>query len=264
MPFPSTICGGAKAGRLDEVVAASQALRVSVGSSSLDRRWAKAGMSRSATARPANLRLTMPSTILRRCSLAPPAASAASSNDCWRPTRATSGPASRSTLTSGMVGEAPSATRFRLLAMRPTLRAHFMDGVEQNQVLHVAVLLEQGRSERHASIDLLGRSRRRARRGGSTVGRLDQTLASQFVEESSDGSDDLFAWRLVALLKHLVDPRFVSALLDAVPYLRACVPQAVIAAGREVDDDHFSLDRLVHYVWALHPKPPGHTIPSPL
>src|SRR5919198_1897392 len=154
----------------------------------------------------------------------------------------------------------PFGSRGRLVRrcrMRPTLRTDLVHRVEQDQILHVGVLLEHRRRERKPGRAVVGEGRAR-RRGGLAVFGADETLALELAQQPPHCVADLVAGGLVPRPELDLDVVLSGTLLDRLPDRRPGVPEAVVRARLEVDEDDLALDRFVDYVRAVHPKTRRH------
>src|SRR5207248_4087622 len=97
--------------------------------------------------------------------------------------------------------------------VRPALRADLVDRVEQDQILHVGVLLERRRLERPAN------TAAGLEDGPAPVGlfRADQALALELVHQPSRRLADLVGGALVPTLERVLDPVEARAAVDRFP-----------------------------------------------
>src|SRR5579864_7477688 len=129
--------------------------------------------------------------------------------------------------------------------MRPTAVVDLVHRVEQDDVLHVGVLLERGRY-----IGSRGEARSSTSvRGGELGGRRDQPLGLQLIEEAADGRVELGTVERIRMREPLDDLLAAVAAHKEVPHIRPGALKAVVGAGDEVDDDRLTLDGLVDGLW---------------
>src|SRR5919201_3999788 len=140
--------------------------------------------------------------------------------------------------------------------IRPAARLNLVHRIDEDEVLHVRVLLEDRRRER---LSRRAQSRRqRMKRPALDRRLLDEALCLQLVEHTAYDRVQFLPRRLVPRLERIDDLGACRLSLDRRPDLGPRITQAVVRTRSQVDDDRLALDRLGDRVLAAHTETLSH------